>query len=244
MRGNPNELAEAHKRACMIAFKKDDTDGCEILKATRLINDIQANDRYMEALEQQAHYRRETLINVMTSAWLYENYTGVNESLGEIDINTAYESEIPSKCSILHYITESDYGVEQFETARDNHHIIINSLKTIAAHNAIIELVGKYYKIPEVNKLQNNMIDYNAFCDDYNSARKPFVNIIEKKYKGTELYNKLSLVLEQCFRQITTKDFIPDETKTKKALFEIKKNDGRTQHYYNAMNSMIKISST
>lgn len=243
MLGNPDEIAEAHKRACMIAFKKDGADGCEILKATHLINDIQGNDRYIEALIQQVHYRRETLINVMTSAWLYENYVGANEPLGEIDINTAYESEVPSKCSVLHYIAGSEYGVEQFETARDNRRITINSLKTIAAHNTIIGLVGKYYKIPEVNKLQNNMIDYNVFCDDYNAARKPFVNIIEKKYKGAEIYSKLSLVLEQCFGQITTKNFIPDEAQTKKALSEIKKNDGRSRHYYSAMNSIIKMSS-
>ena len=55
MLGNPDEIAEAHKRACMIAFKKDGADGCEILKATHLINDIQGNDRYIEALIQQVH---------------------------------------------------------------------------------------------------------------------------------------------------------------------------------------------
>ena len=144
------------KEALEFALKKEvelgNTEGYEVTKAYRLICDIFGNRGFVETLWQQAQYRRETLINVMTSAWLYEVYTDNSAKIGDIDLDTAYESEDPSKCSILQYLSKTEYGIEQVTATAENHITIVESMRTIAAHYCIIDLAQKYYKIPEIEK--------------------------------------------------------------------------------------------
>lgn len=228
------------KEALEFALKKEvelgNTEGYEVTKAYRLICDIFGNRGFVETLWQQAQYRRETLINVMTSAWLYEVYTDNSAKIGDIDLDTAYESEDPSKCSILQYLSKTEYGIEQVTATAENHITIVESMRTIAAHYCIIDLAQKYYKIPEIEKLKQFTVSYESFCEDFNATRKPLVRIIERKYKGTPLYDDIGMILNKCFSPITPKSFLPDETKIKKAAKELRRKDGRTQNYYNAFN--------